>query len=59
MLSNRLDRLDPLIPVDEHNSCQACDTHKEHERCTGSNTLGTTRCQCANVNHMPDKPKRS
>lgn len=26
--------------------CQACHTHKAHDRCTGENTLGTKACQC-------------
>lgn len=29
-----------------HKICQACRVHGEHDRCTGENTLGTSKCQC-------------
>jgi hypothetical protein len=32
-------------------SCQACYLHREHNRCTGENTLGTKKCACRESGH--------
>jgi hypothetical protein len=32
-------------------TCQACYLHGEHDRCTGSNTLGTDKCNCMRRDH--------
>ena len=45
-------RLAKSVPVDEHNSCQACWLHHEHARCPGENTLGTIDCQCQARGHV-------
>jgi len=32
-------------------SCQACYLYCDHERCTGSTTLGTRACACKESGH--------
>lgn len=35
----------------QYHACQACWLHSEHERCTGSTTLGVRKCICAEQSH--------
>lgn len=45
-----LTRAGEPLPAD---SCQACGVHQEHDRCTGTTTLGTRVCMCGVRGHAP------